>query len=129
LHDPAAASGMARLRVQPHIIESILNHRSGIVKGVAAVYNRHAYTDEKREARELWGAHVTRCAGNIIVARPVETTRGGSQRNEAESEQRWPRTSDMKAAYFSSAKEIRHKNELVVKTQVSSAAARLHSLI
>jgi hypothetical protein len=71
---------MARLRVQPHIIESILNHRSGIVKGVAAVYNRHAYTDEKREARELWGAHVTRCAGNIIVARPVETTRGGSQR-------------------------------------------------
>lgn len=48
------ATNMAELRVQPHIIEAVLNHKSGIVSGVAAVYNRHLYLDEKHEALELW---------------------------------------------------------------------------
>lgn len=52
------ATNMAMMRIQPHIIEAILNHKSGIVSGVAAVYNRHAYLDEKREALELWARHV-----------------------------------------------------------------------
>ncbi len=52
------ATNMAMMRVQPHIIEAILNHKSGIVSGVAAVYNRHAYLDEKREALERWAKHV-----------------------------------------------------------------------
>ena len=46
------ATNMAILRVAPHIIEAVLNHSSGIVSGVAAIYNRHAYIDEKREALE-----------------------------------------------------------------------------
>jgi hypothetical protein len=45
---------MARLAVAPHVIEAILNHRSGIVSGVAAIYNRHDYLDEKRDALERW---------------------------------------------------------------------------
>jgi integrase len=49
-----AATNLAMLRVPPHIIEAVLNHKSGIVSGVAAVYNRHAYIDEKREALEQW---------------------------------------------------------------------------
>ncbi len=48
------ATGMAELRVAPHIIEAVLNHQSGIVSGVAAVYNLHLYLDEKLEALELW---------------------------------------------------------------------------
>jgi integrase len=48
------ATNLAVLRVPPHIIEAVLNHKSGIVSGVAAIYNRHAYLDEKREALELW---------------------------------------------------------------------------
>ncbi|MEM6382000.1 MAG: tyrosine-type recombinase/integrase [Pseudomonadota bacterium] len=52
------ATNMAMMRVQPHIIEAILNHKTGIVSGVAAVYNRHAYLDEKREALELWAERV-----------------------------------------------------------------------
>lgn len=52
------ATGMAMMRVQPHVIEAVLNHKSGLVSGVAAVYNRHAYLDEKREALELWADHV-----------------------------------------------------------------------
>ena len=52
------ATNMAMLRVAPHIIEAVLNHKSGIVSGVAAIYNRHAYLDEKREALELWARKV-----------------------------------------------------------------------
>jgi integrase len=56
LHDlrRTAASGMARLGVAPHVVEKILNHSSGIISGVAAVYNRHGYEEEKREALNKW---------------------------------------------------------------------------
>lgn len=52
------ASGMARLGVAPHVIEAALNHRTGTIKGVAAVYNRFKYEQEKRAALEAWGRHV-----------------------------------------------------------------------
>ena len=52
------ATNMAMMRIQPHIIEAVLNHKTGIVSGVAATYNRHAYLDEKREALELWAKKV-----------------------------------------------------------------------
>ena len=61
---------MARLGVAPHVVEAVLNHKSGQVRGVAAVYNRYSYSTEKREALNLWAEHVERCAGNIIIARP-----------------------------------------------------------
>jgi hypothetical protein len=32
----------------------LLNHISGTVSGVAAIYNRHAYLDEMRVAIEAW---------------------------------------------------------------------------
>jgi integrase len=56
LHDlrRTAASGMARIGVAPHVIEKVLNHVSGQISGVAAVYNRHGYQHEKREALEGW---------------------------------------------------------------------------
>jgi len=49
---------MAMMRVPPHIIEAILNRKTGIVSGVAAIYNRHAYLDEKREALEQWAGQM-----------------------------------------------------------------------
>jgi len=55
-----AASGMARLGVAPHVIEAVLNHRSGQISGVAAVYNRYRYQAEMREALSLWAEHLTR---------------------------------------------------------------------
>lgn len=60
LHDirRTVATHMAMMGVQPHIIEAVLNHKSGIVSGVAAVYNRHAYTQEKRVALTKWAEHV-----------------------------------------------------------------------
>ena len=49
-----AASGMAGLGIAPHVVEVVLNHRSGTIKGVAAVYNRYSYATEKRQALDAW---------------------------------------------------------------------------
>lgn len=50
-----AASGMARAGVTPHVIERVLNHISGTISGVAAVYNRYGYDAERRHALNQWG--------------------------------------------------------------------------
>ena len=53
-----AASGMARAKVPPHVVEKILNHVGGTLGGVAGIYNRFGYDAEKRHALETWAAHV-----------------------------------------------------------------------
>ena len=53
-----ASSGMAQLGIAPHVVEKVLNHTSGQISGVAAVYNRYGYDDEKRRALEAWASHV-----------------------------------------------------------------------
>jgi integrase len=52
-------SGMARLGVPPHVADKILNHQAGAISGVAAVYQRHEFLAERKEALNRWGAHVT----------------------------------------------------------------------
>jgi integrase len=47
-------TNLAGLEVAPHVIERLLNHASGTISGVAAIYNRHAYLPEMREALEKW---------------------------------------------------------------------------
>ena len=61
LHDlrRTAASGMARASVAPHVVEKVLNHISGTISGVAAVYNRYGYDVEKRQALDQWGQYIT----------------------------------------------------------------------
>lgn len=56
IHDlrRTAATGMAGLRFPPHVVEAVLNHRSGTRRGVAGVYNRFDYAEEKREALDAW---------------------------------------------------------------------------
>lgn len=65
LHDlrRTAASGMARAGVAPHVVEKVLNHISGTISGVAAVYNRYGYDREKREALETWGEYLAQLSG------------------------------------------------------------------
>jgi integrase len=53
-----AASGMASIGIAPHVIEAAINHKSGVIKGVAAVYNRHDYASEKRAALDAWARKV-----------------------------------------------------------------------
>ena len=52
LHDlrRTFSSNLARLGVPIHVTEKLLNHVSGTVSGVAAIYNRHSYMDEMKEA-------------------------------------------------------------------------------
>jgi integrase len=53
-----AASGMARLNVPPHVLSRVLNHSPGNAEGVTAIYNRHGYEPEKRQALDAWARHV-----------------------------------------------------------------------
>jgi integrase len=57
LHDlrRTLTTGMASLGVAPHICDRCLNHISGQITGVAAIYNRFAYLDERKAALEAWG--------------------------------------------------------------------------
>ena len=68
LHDlrRTATTGMAKLSITPHVIDRILNHVSGTIRGVAAVYNRHAYLDERKAALDAWSRYVE------SLVRPVE---------------------------------------------------------
>jgi integrase len=56
LHDlrRTAATGMARLNFPPHVVDKILNHVAGVIRGVAGIYNRYDYLDERRAALEAW---------------------------------------------------------------------------
>ena len=60
LHDlrRTCVSGMARLGIAPHVADKVLNHQSGTISGVAAVYQRHDFLSERKEALNRWGAHV-----------------------------------------------------------------------
>jgi len=55
---------MARLGIPPHIADKILNHQSGTISGVAAVYQRHNFLDERNDALERWGAHIAMIASS-----------------------------------------------------------------
>jgi integrase len=67
LHDlrRTCVSGMARLGVAPHVADKILNHQAGTISGVAAVYQRHEFLAERREALKRWGAHVARIVTEV----------------------------------------------------------------
>jgi integrase len=61
LHDlrRTCRTGLARLKVEPHIAERVLNHAQ---ERIAATYDTHAYLEEKRAALEKWAAHLTALA-------------------------------------------------------------------
>jgi len=56
------ATGMQRLGVRFEVTEALLNHISGSRGGVAGIYQRHDWKDEKREALRAWDAHVSALA-------------------------------------------------------------------
>jgi integrase len=60
MHDlrRTCVSGMARLGIAPHVADKVLNHQSGTISGVAAVYQRHEFLAERKEALNRWAAHV-----------------------------------------------------------------------
>jgi integrase len=65
IHDirRSTATHMAELGVLPHAIEAVLNHVSGFRSGVSGIYNRSSYEREKRDALDLWAAHLLAVVG------------------------------------------------------------------
>jgi integrase len=59
LHDlrRSVATNMAKLHVPLQVAEAVLNH-TGTLAGIAGVYNRHDYADEKAQALETWARYV-----------------------------------------------------------------------
>jgi integrase len=57
LHDlrRSFASGLQRLKVEPHVIEACLNHATSKLQ---RTYQTHDYEDERRAALADWAAHV-----------------------------------------------------------------------
>lgn len=62
LHDlrRTFSTRLAELGTPPHIIERLLNHVSGTISGVSAIYNRHHFMPEMREAIEKFETHLLR---------------------------------------------------------------------
>jgi integrase len=60
LHDlrRTVATGLQRLGVRLEVTEAVLNHISGSRGGIAGVYQRHDWANEKRAALDAWAAHV-----------------------------------------------------------------------
>ncbi len=52
------ATGMARLGMPVRVTEAVLNHVSGTGGGIVAVYQRHDFADEKRQALDAWARFV-----------------------------------------------------------------------
>jgi integrase len=74
LHDlrRTATTGMAGLKIAPHVVDRVLNHTSGTIRGVARVYNRFEYSDEQRAALEAWGRKVDAIVSGASAASVVE---------------------------------------------------------
>jgi hypothetical protein len=64
---------MARLGVAPHVADKILNHQTGTISGVAAVYQRHEFLAERRAALDLWGVHVAALIDEMVHRMDLKT--------------------------------------------------------
>lgn len=74
------ASGMAALGHPVHVVEAVLNHRSGKISGVAAVYNRHDYAEEKCRALGAWSEAIGQITGETTPNNVVKLIRRPTRR-------------------------------------------------
>ena len=62
-----AATGLAQLKIAPHVTEKIINHTGTRTLGpMARIYQRYDYLDERRDALSLWGKTVTRLVNKVV---------------------------------------------------------------
>lgn len=68
LHDirRTVATGLQRLGIRFEVTEAVLNHVSGSKGGVAGVYQRYGWSNEKKAALDAWALEVERLADNAI---------------------------------------------------------------
>ncbi len=65
------ATGMQRLKQPQEVVDAVLNHKSGKVGGVAAIYQRYAYADEKQAALEAWAGFLVRLTTGVLTSNVV----------------------------------------------------------
>lgn len=60
MHDfrRAGVTALAGMGFPPHVCDRLLNHVTGAISGVAAVYQRAEFLTERKAALDAWGAHV-----------------------------------------------------------------------
>jgi integrase len=68
LHDlrRTTATGLARLGIDLPTVEKLLNHVGGSFAGVAGIYQRHSFAEEKRRALETWASFVS----ELVTGKP-----------------------------------------------------------
>jgi hypothetical protein len=61
LHDfrRTIATGLQRLGFRPDIADQVIGHVGSTRMGAAAHYLHHHYFDERKDALEVWSAHIT----------------------------------------------------------------------
>ena len=71
LHDlrRTCASGMQRLGVRTEVIERALNHRSGVYRGVAGVYQTDLLESEVRAALQMWSDYLEELSAQKTVGK------------------------------------------------------------
>jgi integrase len=80
IHDlrRTVATGFQRLGVRFEVTEAVLNHVSGSKAGVAGIYQKHHWQDEKRSALDAWAKHVAAITAGEGKADNVVPLRAGS---------------------------------------------------
>ena len=51
------------LKIPPFVCDKILNHTAGVIRGVARIYNRAEYLDERRAALEALSRFIAGLVG------------------------------------------------------------------
>ena len=70
IHDirRTVATGFQRLGIRFEVTEAVLNHVSGARSGVAGIYQRHDWKDEKRAALDVWARQIEQ------ILKPAKST-------------------------------------------------------
>lgn len=73
IHDlrRSVATGFQRLGIRFEVTEAVLNHVSGAKGGIAGIYQRHDWKEEKRSALDAWARHIAAISkpadkGNVV---------------------------------------------------------------
>jgi integrase len=76
------ATGFQRLGIRFEVTEAVLNHVSGAKGGIAGIYQRHDWRDEKRSALNAWACHIAAITAPADKSRSnvlqIDTRRGAA---------------------------------------------------
>ena len=64
-----------KLHIAPHVIEATVNHVSGAKGGVAGIYNKAQYLDERRTAMDAWAGFLLHVVGEDEASNVVALER------------------------------------------------------